>query len=137
MPKFRYRAISSVGKVVTGTMDDESVVKVKERLESNGFRPIKVEKSKLLSALSQKKAKKNKIVSTAVTKYTKQKLIEEQRKGNKKGLNKEINIDFSFLRRVTYQDIYTFTQSLYLLKRANFTNVRALATMLENTEYPR
>ena len=28
MPKFRYRALSSMGKVVTGTMDDESAQKV-------------------------------------------------------------------------------------------------------------
>ena len=37
MPKFKYRALSSIGKVVTGTMDDESAQKVKERLKGNRF----------------------------------------------------------------------------------------------------
>ena len=136
MPKFKYRALSSVGKVVTGTMDDENVSRVKERLKNNGFKPLSVEKAKLLSVLSPKKVKKNKTTSSAVTKYTREKLIEEQKRRQQKGLEKDVKIDLSFMSRVKHQDIYTFTQSLYLLKRANFTNVRALSTMLENTENP-
>ena len=136
MPKFRYRAVSSVGKVVTGVIDDESRQKVLERLQGNGLKPISVEKSKVLSTLSTRKTKKNKVVSSAVTKYTREKLIEEQRKRQKKGLQKEIKIDLSFLKRVTKKDLFAFTQSLYLLKRANFTNVRAFTTLLENTENP-
>lgn len=136
MPKYRYRALSSVGKVVTGTMDDESQAKVVERLKSNGFKPITVQKSSLLSMISTKKSKKNKNASAAVTKYTRERLIEEQKKRQKKGLQKDISIDLSFLKRATKEDVYSFTQSFYLLKRANFTNVRALATLLENTENP-
>lgn len=136
MPKYRYRALSSIGKVVTGTMDDESAQKVKERLKGNGFKPISVEKSKLLSAVSTRKVKKNKTTSSAVTKYTRDKLIEQQKKRQKKGLQKDITFDFSFLKRATKRDVFTFTQSLFLLKRANFTNVRAFATLLENTENP-
>lgn len=136
MPKFKYRALSSVGKVVTGTMDDENVSRVKERLKNNGFKPLSVEKAKLASLISPKKVKKNKTTSAAVTKYTREKLIEEQKRRQQKGLEKEVKIDLSFMKRVKYQDVYTFTQSLYLLKRANFTNVRALSTMLENTENP-
>ena len=51
-------------------------------------------------------------------------------------MQKEIKIDLSFLKRVTKKDLFAFTQSLYLLKRANFTNVRAFTTLLENTENP-
>ncbi len=136
MPKFRYRALSNMGKVVTGTMDDESEKRVRERLVGNGFKPISVEKSRLLSAVSTRKAKKNKVASSAVTKYTRDRLIEEQQKRQKKGLKKDVSFDLSFLKRANARDVYTFTQSLYLLKRANFTNVRALSTMLENTENP-
>lgn len=136
MPKYKYRALSSIGKVVRGTMDDESIQRVKERLLGNGFKPIAVEKARLLSAISSKKIKKNRTTSSAVTKYTREKLIEEQKKRQKKGLQKEINIDLSFLKRVTKRDVFTFTQSLFLLKRANFTNVRAFSTLLENTENP-
>ncbi len=136
MPKYRYKALSSTGKIVQGTMDDDSPKRVMERLKNNGFKPITVEQSKLLSAVSQRKEKKNKVTSTAVTKYTKEKLIQEQQKRQKKGLQKDISFDLSFLKRANKDDVFTFTQSLYLLKRANFTNVRALATLLENTENP-
>ena len=88
MPKYRYRALSSVGKVVTGTMDDESQAKVIERLKGNGFKPITVQKSTFLSAISTKKTKRNKNASAAVTKYTRERLIEEQKKRQKKGLQK-------------------------------------------------
>lgn len=136
MPKFKYRALSSVGKVVTGTMEDESATKVKERLKGNGFKPLSVEKSSLLTALSPRKVKKNKTTSAAVTKYTREKLIEEQKRRQQKGLQKDVSFDLSFLKKAKKSDVFTFTQSLYLLKRANFTNVRALSTLLENTENP-
>ena len=136
MAKFKYRALSSVGKIVTGTMDDESQAKVIERLKGNGFKPISVEKARFLSAVSPRRTKKNKGTSEAVTKYTRDRLIEEQKKRQKKGLQKDLSLDLSFLKRAKKEDVFTFTQSLYLLKRANFTNVRALSTLLENTENP-
>lgn len=136
MPKFKYRAVSATGKVVTGVMDDETKQKVFERIKENGLKPISIEKAKFLSKVSQRKAKKNKIASSAVTKYTRDRLIEEQKKRQQRGLKKEISLDLSFLKRAKKEDVFTFTQSLYLLKRANFTNVRALSTLLENTENP-
>lgn len=142
MAKFRYRAVLSNGKVVNGTIDDESRESVLERLKNNGLRPVSVQQSKALSGLSNKKAKRNAIRSSSasVSKYAKQKMIEDQKKKEKTGLQMEIELpfelDLSFLYRVTRKDIFSFTQSLYLLKRANFTNVRALATLLENTDNP-
>lgn len=142
MAKFRYRAVLSNGKVVNGTIDDESRESVLERLKNNGLRPVSVQQSKALSGLSNKKAKRNAIrpSNTSVSKYAKQKMIEDQKKKEKTGLQMEIELpfelDLSFLYRVTRKDIFSFTQSLYLLKRANFTNVRALATLLENTDNP-
>lgn len=136
MPKFRYRALSNTGKVISGTMDDETPEKVRDRLTNNGFRPISVTKSNFLSSVSRKKSKKYSTAPSAITKYTRDKLIEEQKKRQQKGLSKDVNLDLSFLKRATKRDLFTFTQSLYLLKRASFTNVRALSTLLENTENP-
>lgn len=138
MPKFRYKAVMANGKIVNGTIDDESREKVLIRLKNNGLRPVNVQKDTMLSMFSTQKAKKNRAStnSSAVSKYAKAKLIEQQKKREKTGLNKEIDIpiDLSFLSRVTKKDVVSFTQSLYLLKRANFTNIRALSTLLENTE---
>ena len=142
MAKFRYRAVLSNGKVVNGTIDDESRESVLERLKNNGLQPVSVQQSKALGGLSNKKAKRNAITSSSasVSKYAKQKMIENQKKKEKTGLQMEIELpfelDLSFLYRVTKKDLFSFTQSLYLLKRANFTNIRALATLLENTDNP-
>ncbi len=142
MAKFRYRAVLSNGKVVNGTIDDESRESVLERLKNNGLQPVSVQQSKALGGLSNKKAKRNAITSSSasVSKYAKQKMIENQKKKEKTGLQMEIELpfelDLSFLYRVTKKDVFSFTQSLYLLKRANFTNIRALATLLENTDNP-
>lgn len=141
MAKFKYRAVLSTGRVVNGTIDDESREKVIERLKVNGLQPVNVEETRVLSALTPKRAKKNtnsNASASVVGKYAKEKLIEQQRKKEKTGLNKEIeiNIDLSFLSRATKKDVFAFTQSLYLLKRANFTNIRALTTLLENTDNP-
>ena len=142
MAKFRYRAVLSNGKVVNGTIDDESRESVLERLKNNGLQPVSVQQSKALGGLSNKKAKRNATTSStaSVSKYAKQKMIENQKKKEKTGLQMEIELpfelDLSFLYRVTKKDVFSFTQSLYLLKRANFTNIRALATLLENTDNP-
>ena len=142
MAKFRYRAVLSNGRVVNGTIDDESRESVLERLKNNGLQPVSVQQSKGLGSLGNKKAKKNATTSSSasVSKYAKQKMIENQKKKEKTGLQTEIElpfeIDLSFLHRVTRKDVFSFTQSLYLLKRANFTNIRALATLLENTDNP-
>ncbi len=135
MPTYKYRAVSSVGKIVSGRMDDDGKAQVYDRLRGNGLKPISVEETKFRK-LSQRKAKKNQTTASAVTKYTRDKLIEAQKKRQQKGLKKDISLDLSFLKRAKKEDVFTFTQSLYLLKRANFTNVRALSTLLENTENP-
>lgn len=58
-------------------------------------------------------------------------------KKDKAGLKKDV--DLSFLKvgkKIKQEEIMSFTQSFYLLKRAGFTNVKALVTLLENTANP-
>ncbi|MBQ9279675.1 MAG: type II secretion system F family protein [Clostridia bacterium] len=136
MAKYRYRALSDTGKVITGTMEDSSPAAVREKLTSNGFKPISVSKSLIDANLSGRKTRKYSTGASATTKYARDKLIEEQKKKQQRGLNKQIDIDLSFLKRATKTDLFSFTQSFYLLKRAGFTNIRALSTLLENTENP-
>ena len=38
--------------------------------------------------------------------------------------------------KITNRDIVIFTQDFYLLKKANFNNIHALSTIIENTENP-
>lgn len=136
MAKFRYRALSGNGKIITGSMEDSSPAAVREKLTSNGFKPITVSKSLFGASFSGRKDRKYSVDANATTKYARDRLIEEQKKKQQKGLSKDISIDLSFLKRATKKDLFSFTQSFYLLKRAGFTNIRALSSLLENTENP-
>ena len=138
MPVYIYRAATKTGKVVTGKSDDVSRQRVMEKLRSNGLTPISVDEQRSMGLMKRlmpsKKAKKNQVSSAAVTKLAREKLIAEQQKKQQQGLNRDIEIDLSFMQRAKREDVISFTQSLFLLKRANFTNTRALTTLLENTE---
>lgn len=140
MPLYLYRAATRTGQVVTNRMEEATKQGVFEKLRANGLTPISVEEQRALGVVKKfmpnRKAKKNQVTSAAVTKLAREKLLEEQQKKQQRGLNKEINIDLSFLKRAKREDVISFTQSLFLLKRANFTNTRALATLFENTENP-
>ena len=61
--------------------------------------------------------------------------IEAEERAKKEHKNDlKASFDFSFLDRVKVTDIIAFTQMLLLLKKANFTNMRALTTLLNNTK---
>lgn len=138
MAVYSYRAVTSHGKVVSGRSEEVSRQRITEKLRANNLTPISITEqkdNKIVKFLRPKqKAKRNKVSAVAVTKLAREKLIADQQKQLQKGLSKSIDIDLSFLERVKNEDIIAFTQSLFLLKRANFTNTRALATLLENTD---
>ena len=140
MAVYAYKAVTQHGKVVSGKSEEVSRQRIIEKLRANNLTPISINEQRTSTLLKRimpkQKAKRNKVSAVAVTKLAREKLIAEQQKQLKKGLAKDIDIDLSFLRRIRKEDIIAFTQSLFLLKRANFTNTRALATLLENTENP-
>ncbi len=140
MAVYSYRATMKSGQIVNNKIEGTSIQEVKEKLKANGLTPITVRQAKggfMAKFMPRQRQKKNQVSSAAVTKLAKEKLLEQQRKKQQQGLNRDISLDLSFLTRITVKDIISFTQSLFLLKRANFTNTRALTTLLENTENPK
>ena len=138
MAVFTYKAVTTHGKVVSGRIEEVSKQKLLEKLRVNNLTPITVNEQKASNIMKyimpKQKSKRNKVSSVSVTKLAREKLLADQQKQLQKGLSKSIDIDLSFLERIKKEDIIAFTQSLFLLKRANFTNTRALATLLENTD---
>ena len=137
MPVYTYRASTKTGTVVKNRIEATSVQEVKEKLKANGLTPIQVrtQSGAISKFLPAQKQKKNQVSSAAVTKLAKEKLLEQQRKKQQKGLmGQDVSIDLSRFQKITKKDIIAFTQSMFLLKRANFTNTRALTTLLENTD---
>ena len=136
MPQYRYKALTKGGQIIKNRLEDVSQQNVMNRLRQNGLTPISIEKIEIkLPQIfgERKKQRRNKAASITSTQNAIKKL--QAKEANKaKGLKQDINFDLSFLDRVKPEDVIAFTQSLYLLKRANFTNVRAFTTLLENTK---
>lgn len=76
------------------------------------------------------KQRKNREVAIVVNET----LAKAEAKEKEKKKDLSADIDLSFLDRVKTEDVISFTQMFLLLKRANFTNMRALTTMLNNTK---
>lgn len=135
MAMYSYKAVSKTGQIFKNKMSDESEENVIRRLKLQGLTPISIKKEmNIASAISPaQKEKKNKSVAIVVNEtLAKAEAENKAKKEKKKDLNADI--DFSFLDRVTTEDVIAFTQMLLLLKKANFTNMRALTTMLNNTK---
>lgn len=131
MAVYSYKAVSKTGQVFKGKMSDENEENIGRRLKSQGLTPISVKKD-ILIAPTQKERKNREVAIVVNETLAKAEAEERAKKERKKDMN--ASIDFSFLDRVKIPDIIAFTQMLLLLKRANFTNMRALTTLLNNTK---
>lgn len=152
MPVYEYRAVTKLGTVINNRMEVEgSEQTVKKMLKEKGMRPIYVKKRTfdvqaiLNRAIPKQKNKKAAImIDDSVLKETsihrseeseKKKILSFQKpKGKQSILKQQVDIDLSFLDRVKYDDVISFTQMFLLLKKANFTNMRAMTTMYANAE---
>lgn len=151
MPVYEYKAITKMGKVVVDKMNiDGSEQVVKQKLVEKGLKPITVKKKvlDLQETIERFRPKqKNKKAAIALNDndikeqdFRKSKMQEQKKKieikASKQLLKTQINLnlDLSFFDRVTYDDVVSFTQMFLLLKKANFTNMRAMTTMYNNTE---
>lgn len=116
-------------------MTDTSQINIMRRLKENGLTPINVKLASTLTSRNVRRDKKNQVTGITVSKIN-EKL--QQAQSQKKALQKDVDLSsiFRFSNKVKYADMVSFTQSFYLLKRAGFTNVRALTTLIENTQDP-
>ena len=152
MPVYEYKAVTKMGKVLADKMNiDGSEQDVKSKLIEMGLKPVSVKKKvfdledtieKIKPKQKNKKAaialEDNEIVSQTFRKneVEKQKKKRIEIKPGKQLLNTQINLnlDISFLDRATVDDVISFTQMFLLLKKVNFTNMRAMTTMYSNAE---
>lgn len=135
MAVYSYKAVSKSGQVFKNKMHEESEDNVRQRLKTQGLTPISIRKEMGISGIigDASKPKKNREVAIVVNESLAKAEAENRAKKEKKK-DLTADIDFSFLDTVKTEDVIAFTQMLLLLKRANFTNMRALTTMLNNTK---
>lgn len=134
MPVYNCKAVTKSGRVVRSKMTDTSQLNVMKRLKDNGLTPIKVKAASNFTIKQVRPDRKNQVTGSAVAKLNEKM---QQAKNKKKVLQQDVEIPFlKFGTGIKYDEIMAFTQSFHLLKKAGFTNVRALTTLLENTRNP-
>lgn len=154
MPVYEYKAITKNGQVIADKMNvDGSEQDVRSKLVESGLKPISIKKKvfDLQETIEKVKPKqKNKkaaialndeeIKTEAAKKPEKPKKPKRDIKSAKDLMSMDINfnfnLDLSFLSFASYDDVVSFTQMFLLLKKANFTNMRAMTTLYNNTEKP-
>ena len=109
------------------------------KLKKNGFMPISVTQVQVGNRKAnnlRKKQKKNVETSGSILKELRDKQINSNTMTKAQTFRRDAKrVLFSNIK-ITNRDIVIFTQDFYLLKKANFNNIHALSTIIENTENP-
>ena len=138
MPKFEYKAMTSQGNIVKSTITESSKIECIRRLKRSGLIPISIKPSMQINVTTSKQD-----VSKRKNLKSKEEIRQEEaikagiskRKNEEVGVWKKLNsIVIATAQKVTARDIRIFTQDFYLLKKAGFNNIKALATVIQNTE---
>lgn len=138
MPLYIYKAVDKNGQIVRNRVEAVNRFVLLNKLKKNGFMPIKVTQVQVAGNANniRRKQKKNIETSGSILKELRER---QTKKGmmSKKELfkNDAKKLLFSSLK-ISTRDITIFTQDFYLLKKANFNNIHALSTIMENTENP-
>ncbi|MCL2860135.1 MAG: type II secretion system F family protein [Oscillospiraceae bacterium] len=133
MPVYHYKAITKGGQIVTNKVEDVSRLILMRKLRSNGLVPISVIQT-VKRKRAVKKEKKNVTGREELLKSVNVTIAKNTKKVRKMKLMDRIRIAYLGNQKVRPKDVLIFTQNFYLLKKANFNNIHALITIIDNTE---
>lgn len=136
MPEYKYRGMIRNGKIIRGIMVAKNRHEVILKLKNTRVQPIMVKalKTKLVSE-SRKRIDVGKLQKITKDVENQNRLSKARRDKikSKSGIMGLLMSDVS-IGKIKEKDILTFTNSLYVLKRAKFNNVAALESLFESTE---
>jgi type II secretory pathway component PulF len=156
MPVFGYKAMAKSGQVISNKLKAENEKEVRDRLTKMGYKPISVKKksfdaNEILGKLGIVKPQKNQRaaigIGEAISVADQDLALEEQKlkaeaAKPKKTWKEMLTGDVSFggfdLSKLTaylpvkIDEVVSFTEMFLLLKKSNFTNIRAIQTMYTN-----
>ena len=130
MPTYMYKAVTSSGLVVRNRVEAGSKQNLLRTLKENDLMPITIEQV-AYSAKKKKTKKKNIKDIEEIMKNVNTTQINTKKQST---LKEKINMYLSKTEKVTSRDLVIFTQTFYLLKKANFNNIHALNTIIGSTE---
>ncbi len=134
MPNYRYRVLLENGQIRRGKIVATDKAQAIDRLKSINSQPIYIKRVSKLR-------KKYKVFSfnrlERLSRQSATRTLNDIRKTKKRKINlKEMTVsDFkALLTPIKANDIITFVNNFYILKRAKFTNVQALQSIFDGTE---
>jgi len=136
MPEYKYRGMLRNGKIIRGTVTARTRHDVIVRLKKTRVQPIVVKSLKKQLVSESKKKIDQKKLAQIQQDVEKQKSYGNTRKtriNNKMGIFSFLTSDISFTS-IKPKDVLTFTNSLYVLKKAKFNNVAAFESLFNSTE---
>lgn len=128
MPTYKYRAVTDTGNIVQNKVEDINRKSLIKKLKRNNLTPINIVQVNA-SIFNRKIKKQKKNTSEISDNYS---VRENRNEYEKKSLLKRLGININ--TKIKNRDLVIFTQNLYLLKKANFNNIHALSTIIDNTE---
>jgi len=131
MPLYFYKAVTKTGQVVKNKVEDMGRVSLMRKLKRNGLTPILVVQTAKRRNTAKKPKRNTKSMNEIVKRASANSRTGEKHKAT---LKERVYGRFALTEKVTMRDIIIFTQNFYLLKKANFNNIHALSTVIENTE---
>ena len=132
MATFRYKAVTSQGDVVENKAEALSRFELIQKIKENNLSPISVVELSSKLDNGQNKQKRNIETSNSVLKQARANQIEKSL--NKPNWINKLDQNLRNTQKVKYRDIVVFTQNLFLLKRADFNNIHALATVIQTID---
>lgn len=140
MPEFKYRGALKNGKIIKGILVAKDKRDMVSKLKRSKIKPIEIEERKIKIVSESKKKldyeKLNKI-SRDVQKNREKAFVKDlsDRKDSfvKKILSK-LSADVTVGGKVKPTEVLTFTNSLYILKKAKFNNIESFESLVSSTE---
>lgn len=129
MPLYYYKAVTRNGQIVRNKVEDKSRINLMKKLKRNGLTPVIV----LQTARRKRKTRRPKRNARNLDQVVKNIGVKSEIK-RKQTFSEKVRASFAYAEKVKIRDILVFTQNFYLLKKANFNNIHALTTVIENTE---
>lgn len=136
MPDFKYRGMLRNGKILRGIMVAKNRHEVIQKLKETRIQPIAVKAIKKDPISESKKKvdyKKLEQIQKDVENQKSNARLRRDRIKSNSGIWGVLTSDVS-LGRVKEKDVLTFTNSLYVLKKAKFNNVAAFESLFNSTE---
>ena len=133
MPVYRYKAMTEHGVIVMNTIEESNKYLAIKKLQRNNLIPITVDKTLQRTKAKRQVRKNTQNIEEILKNVDTTDLLANRQKRNTTYFER-IYHSISKTERITSRDIIIFTQNFYLLKKANFNNIHALNTIIENTE---